>query len=203
MDKKRIGIYGGTFSPPHIGHVGAAESFSRAISPDELLIMPDFLPPHKQYDGEVTAEDRLEMSKLAFGHIENAFISDMEIKRGGKSFTSVTLEELTSPNSELYFLCGTDMFVTLEEWYRAPLIFKLAVICYVRRESDAEYDSITERLEKEYKEKYGARIIRIDSQVREISSTELRGALQSGSESARELLPEPVYDFIKERGLYR
>ena len=97
------------------------------------MIIPDCLPPHKEYSGSVTEEQRLEMCKLAFGHIENVTISDMEIKRGGRSYTSVTLEELTSPDRELYFLCGTDMFLTLESWYRPEVIFDLATICYIRR----------------------------------------------------------------------
>ena len=201
--KKKIGIYGGTFSPPHVGHVGAAESFSKAIDPDELLIMPDFLPPHKQIDGEATPEERLKMCALAFGHIKNVRISDMEIKRGGRSYTSVTLEELSSEDSELYFLCGTDMFVTLEEWYRTELIFKLATICYVRRETDAVFDSLTKRLETEYKQKYGARIIRIDADVKEVSSSELRAMLSNGDKRAEALLSESVSGFICERGLYK
>ena len=201
--KKKIGIYGGTFSPPHIGHIGALESFARAVMPDLLLIMPDFLPPHKQIDGEVSPEERLEMSRLAFGHIQNAQISDMEIKRGGRSYTSVTLEELSGEDRELYFLCGTDMFITLEQWYRPEVIFKLAYICYVRRESDSKLDFLTEQLENKYREKYGAKIIRIDSEVREVSSSELRAALHSGSDNVRELLSESVYKYISERGLYK
>ena len=203
MTKKRIGIYGGTFSPPHIGHVGAAESFSRAIQPDELIIMPDFLPPHKQLDGKVSAEDRLEMSRLAFDHIKNVKISDLEIKRGGRSYTSVTLEELSSDESELYFLCGTDMFLTLGEWYRPEIIFKLATICFVRREFDVQNDHLIEKLKSEYTEKFGARIIPIDISAREISSSELRLALKNNSPYAREMIPTKVYDYIIRGGLYK
>ena len=85
MKKIRVGIFGGTFNPPHCGHVAAAESFYRTIKPDEIMIIPDCLPPHKEYSGTVTEEQRLEMCKLAFGHIENVTISDMEIKRGGRN----------------------------------------------------------------------------------------------------------------------
>ena len=202
MAKKRIGIYGGTFSPPHIGHVGAAESFSLTVNPDELLIMPDFLPPHKEICGKVSAEDRLEMSRLAFGHIKNAVISDMEIKRGGRSYTSVTLEELSKDDRELYFLCGTDMFLTLGTWYRPEVIFKLATICYVRRENDAEKSRLIEELTREYRERFDAKIIPIDLSVREVSSSELREYLRVSSEKAAELLPPSVYSYIVNRGLY-
>ena len=203
MAKKRIGIYGGTFSPPHIGHVGAAESFSAATEPDVLMIMPDFLPPHKELDGNVSADDRLEMSRLAFGHIKNAFVSDLEIKRGGRSYTSVTLEGLSGDDRELYFLCGTDMFLTLGSWYRPEVIFNLATICYVRREADEETTRRIENLSAEYKEKFDARIIPIDLAVREVSSSELREYLKHDDERAAALLPRGVYDYIEKRGLYR
>ena len=202
MAKRKIGIYGGTFSPPHIGHVGAAESFSRTVNPDELLIMPDFLPPHKEICGKVTAADRLEMSRLAFGHIKNAVISDMEIKRGGRSYTSVTLEELSKDDRELYFLCGTDMFLTLGTWYRPEVIFKLATICYVRREADEENSRLIEERTREYRERFAANIIPIDSSVREVSSSELREYLENNSDKAEELLSPAVYSYIKKRGLY-
>jgi len=202
MAKRKIGIYGGTFSPPHIGHVGAAESFSRAVNPDELLIMPDFLPPHKEICGKVSAEDRLVMSRLAFGHIKNAVISDMEIRRGGRSYTSVTLEELSRDDSELYFLCGTDMFLTLGTWYRPEVIFKLATICYVRREADEENSRLIEELAREYRERFGAKIIPIELSVREVSSSALREYLKQDSEEASKLLSPSVFSYIKERGLY-
>ena len=199
---KKIGIYGGTFSPPHLGHIGAAESFVRAVELDELLIMPDFLPPHKSFDGEVTELDRLEMCRLAFGHVRNAKISDLEIRRGGRSYTSVTLEELSSPDAELYFLCGTDMILTLGEWYRPDVIFKLATICYVRRENIKENDALISERVKEYEEKYGARIISVPTGVREVSSSELRAALKRGG-AVSDMLSPAVFGYIKEKGLYR
>ena len=196
---KKIGIYGGTFSPPHLGHVGAALSFSASVSLDEILIMPDFLPPHKQFDGEVTELDRLEMCRLAFADVKNAEISDLEIKRGGRSYTSVTLEELTAPDRELYFLCGPDMILTLGEWYRPEVIFKLAPICYVRRENDGENDILIAERVREYQKKYGAVIIEVPINVREVSSSELRAALKSGSDVSDMLSPS-VYAYIKEKG---
>ena len=98
----RLGIYGGTFSPPHKGHVEAAEAFSREMKLDKLLIIPTFVPPHKTTADDATPEQRLEMCRLAFSHIKNAEISDMEIKRGGTSYTYLTLEELSSRDVELF-----------------------------------------------------------------------------------------------------
>ena len=201
MQKRKIGIYGGTFSPPHSGHVGAAESFCRELSLDELIIMPTFLPPHKQYDGEVSAEDRVEMCKLAFGHIDKARVSDLEIKRGGKSYTAVTLEELYSDGAELYFLCGTDMFVTLDKWYTFEKIFNLAVICYVRREDEYGLGELIKDKRAEYIQKYNARIIAITNDVKQISSSELRAKLKNKTDIP-DYLPSKVYDYIIEKGLY-
>ena len=99
---KSIGIFGGTFNPPHVAHVAAAEAFSRRIDPDTLMIIPDFLPPHKTFAGTVTPEQRLDMCRLAFSHIKNVQISDMEIARGGKSYTANTLTELSKTGDELY-----------------------------------------------------------------------------------------------------
>ena len=202
MKKRKIGIYGGTFSPPHVGHVGAAESFAKAIAFDKLIIMPDFLPPHKNFDGEVTANDRLEMCRLAFSHIENAEISDLEIKRGGKSYTALTLGELSSPDSELYFLCGTDMFLTLGEWYAPEKIFECATICVIRRESDRDNDSRIDELTEVYKKKYSARIVKIPGRIIEVSSSDIRDALKNSRQSS-EFLPEKVYNYILDKGFYR
>lgn len=199
---KKVGIYGGTFSPPHNGHVGAAEAFASAVALDKLLIIPDFLPPHKQIDGEIDATERMEMCKLAFSHIPIAEVSDIEIKRGGKSYTALTLSELSSPESELYFLCGTDMFLTLGEWYTPEKIFELATICYVRRENDEKAECEIRLRTEEYVEKFGARIIPISAPVKEISSSELRAAVKGGNEGLTRLLPREVLEYIASRGLY-
>lgn len=202
MSKRKIGIYGGTFSPPHLGHVGAAESFCDAISLDELIIMPTFMPPHKQHDTEVLPNDRIEMCKLAFGHIDKAVVSDLEINRGGKSYTVITLEELSSNDRELYFLCGTDMFITLDKWYSFEKIFKLATICYVRREDEYGLGELIKQKKEEYTQKYSAQIIEISNSVREISSSEIRDGIKKGTDLSN-VVPRKVYDYITEKGLYR
>ena len=198
----KIGIYGGTFNPPHIGHVKAAEALSSAISPDLFLIMPDNLPPHKSYSGSVSADDRLKMCEIAFSHIKNVAVSDQEIKRGGKSFTSVTLEELASSERELYFLCGTDMFLTLPTWYRAQVIFDLAVICLVRREFDEDISAKIKYAKEDYEKRFSARIIEIPCKATVLSSSEVREALSSGGLST-DIIPDSVLSYIREKGIYR
>lgn len=203
MNKKRIGIFGGTFSPPHSGHVSAAEQFARALNLDELLIIPDYLPPHKQIDGEVSAQERVEMCEIAFMHIQNASVSRIEIDRGGRSYTSVTLEDLSSPSADLYFLCGTDMFVTLDEWYRPETIFRLATICLIRRENEPNVDNLIKVKKKQYEKRFGARIVLIDAKVTEVSSSNLRFALRVGDAESLRLIPTSVYEYIKRKGLYQ
>lgn len=200
MQKKRLGIYGGTFAPPHIGHILAAESFVRELDLDELLIIPALIPPHKKYDGEATVSDRLAMSRLAFSDVPKAVVSDLEIKRKGKSYTYLTLEELADEGTELFLLCGTDMFLTLDKWRCAEKIFALANICYVRREMDAQTTEFIQKKCDEYKSKYSARVFEIKNSVVEISSSELRALLKS-SECKDYLKPE-VLEYIKSRGLY-
>ncbi len=199
-EKERIGIYGGTFNPPHIGHIGAAEAFARAAKLDRLIIMPDFMPPHKEYSSSVSAEDRAEMCRLAFSHIKNVEVSDFEISRGGKSYTAVTLEAFSGDERELYFLVGTDMLLTLGEWYMPERIFANAVICYVRREADEANGALIEEAIKKYETAYGARIIPIKLDVIEVSSSEIRRAAADGAD--REYLSDGVYEYIKEKGLY-
>ena len=172
-NKRRVGVYGGTFNPPHVAHVMVAEQFAKAMALDELIIIPSNLPPHKEFSGTVRADERLEMTKLAFSHIDSATVSDMEMKRGGKSYTVDTLRALSSDDRDLYFLLGTDMLLTLDSWYMPDEIFKLATICYVRRESDPEVSSELLRKEKEYREHFGAKIVAIDADVIEISSCRL------------------------------
>ncbi len=201
MEKSRVGIYGGTFNPPHIGHVKAAEAFSNAVKPDRLLIMPDYLPPHKDFKSDISPSDRFEMCKMAFGHIKNVEISDFEIKRGGKSYTSVTLSEFSSDDRDLYFLCGTDMFMTLDSWYDFKTIFKLATICCVRREDDGEMLRRLAEKRSLYEKEYGARVIFVESDVYPASSSEIRSSLRELDRDPS--IPEAVYRYINEKGLYR
>ena len=197
--KRRVGIFGGTFNPPHIGHVAAAKAFSDQAQLDELIIMPAFIPPHKEFDGVVSCDQRLEMCKLAFSNVSGANVSDLEIKRQGKSYTYLTLQELASNDVELYFLCGTDMILTMDNWKNPDIIFSLANICYIRRETDEETTALIDKKCKEYASNYNATVIPIIDDVIEISSSEIR----SNIENASEYLAESVLDYIKRAGLYR
>ena len=196
---RRVGIFGGTFNPPHIGHIEAAKAFLEKAELDKLIIMPAFIPPHKEYDATVSCDARIDMCKIAFGNIQKAEISTLEIKRGGKSYTYLTLQELKSPDVELYFLCGTDMILTMDSWKNPDIIFSLAKICYIRRENDEQTTGLIQEKCAEYLDKFGADVVPIDANVIEISSSEIRG----DSETRTKYLTAEVAEYISKVGLYK
>ncbi len=200
--KRMLAIFGGTFSPPHIGHVKAAEAFVSAVKPDKLLILPSAIPPHKAPVSGASAKDRLEMCRLAFSHIPVAEVSDMEIRRTGKSYTVLTLSELASPEWELCMLVGTDMFLSLDTWYQAEEIFNLTEIAVIRRENEQENKAALLEKCEEYRRRYGARIRFVDSPATPLSSSEIREALRAGRGCGGDLLPA-VEEYIKTWQLYR
>ena len=199
MKKRRVGIFGGTFNPPHIGHIEAAKAFVLEANLDELLIIPAFIPPHKEYLSSVGCDERLEMCRLAFSDIKKTKISDIEIARGGKSYTYLTLQELSDEDVELYLLCGTDMILTMDAWKNPDVIFSLCTICYIRRESLADITNMIEAKCKEYVECYNADILPIISDVIEISSSEIR----QGNKDISRYLKKEVLDYVIEKGLYK
>lgn len=201
-EKKTLGIYGGTFSPPHIGHIRAAEAFSRVVRPDRLLIIPSAIPPHKAPVSGADSEDRIAMCRLAFSHIENVEISDIEIKRTGRSYTVETLASLKAADTTIVMLVGTDMFLTLDTWYRASEIFAMAEIAVIRREEDdALAEEIQKRAEK-YRTCHGARVHMIPTAATVISSSEVRGALASGN-AVKDYLTNEVEAYIRKCHLYQ
>lgn len=200
---KRLGIYGGTFNPPHIGHVHAAREFLRAKELDSLLIMPASIPPHKQIDIGDSPEIRLEMCRAAFGDISDKLtVSDYEIKKGGVSYTSDTLLHYSSDGVKLYFLCGTDMFLSLERWHEPETIFSLAEIVCIMRENDDEAKRALEEQSEKLRSMYGAAVDVLRCDAVEMASADIRKTIASGN-SADDAVPPEVMKIINNRGLYR
>ena len=197
----RVGIYGGTFSPVHNGHVAAAKAFMEQMWLDMLYVIPTGISPHKMMDGDATPAQRLEMCRLAFEGIDGVIVSDLEIRRAGKSYTVDTLRELYDPNGRLFFLLGTDMLLSLDKWREPEEIFKLCYPVYVRRENDP---IMTQRIVAkitEYYEKYGVMFRRIVTEPIELSSTQIRTRVAEGKSIAG-LVPPKVEKFIYDNGLY-
>ena len=200
-DKFRVGIYGGTFAPIHNGHVESALAFMKQMKLDYLYVIPTYLPPHKEIDFADSPEHRLRMCELAFEGIDGIIVSDIEIRRGGRSYTYDTLCELSGEDKKLFLLCGTDMVLTFDTWYRYEDILKMCYPSYVRRERDKIIENrIIEKI-TEYYNKHGVMFRRILTDPIEISSTEIREALAQG-EDMSSVLPESVVRYIKEHGLY-
>jgi nicotinate-nucleotide adenylyltransferase len=198
----RVGIYGGTFSPVHNGHVAAAKAFMEQMWLDILYIIPTGVTPHKTMKGDATAADRLEMCRLAFEGVEGVIVSDLEMRREGKSYTVDTLRELYDPDGRLFLLMGTDMLLTLDKWREPEEIFRLCYPVYIRREEDDGLDgAIVEKI-KSYQEKYGKVVRRIMASPILISSTDVRAAVAEGF-PIEGAVPPAVAEYIQTHGLYR
>ncbi len=199
----KIGIYGGTFDPPHNGHVHACKCFIDQVEMDKLFIIPTSIPPHKERESSVSGKDRMEMARLAFSGLSpKVTFSDVELNRTGKSYTSDTIKHFLSPEiEEILLLCGTDMFVTLDEWHEFVYIFENSTIVCIRRENDTIFDELVANKANEYREKYNAKIRFINAQAIDISSSQIRRMINDEA-FALNKLPSDVYEYIKARGLY-
>ena len=203
----KIGIYGGTFNPPHLGHLTAAAAVIATLKLDKLLLIPASIPPHKDLPaGSATAEQRLEMTRMAGEHLglgSKVETLDMEVRRAGKSFTSDTLAELKAqfPEDELWLLMGTDMFLSFETWHESEKIASLAgIAAFGRTKADMEPQFSAQR-DKLYRLYPDARIFTLTVPgVIDISSTELREQL--ASRTGENLLPPAVYGYILRNHLY-
>ncbi len=197
----RVGIYGGTFSPPHNGHVAAARAFMEQMWLDFLYVIPTAFPPHKEMECGVSAAHRLEMCRQAFAGMEGVCVSDMEIVRGGRSYTVDTLRQLSGEDRRLFLLCGTDMVLTLDEWREPEEIFRLCYPTYVRREKDPLLDARIVSKISQYREKYGKVVRRIVTEPLVISSHEVRARIREGT-SVSSLVPAAVEKYIVDNHLY-
>ena len=197
---ERIGIYGGTYSPPHIGHIRAAEYAIEACKLDRLLLIPTGVSPHKEMAAGATAADRLQMLRLSAAGIKKAQVSDMELKREGRSYTVDTLGQLRAenPGAELVLLMGTDMFLSFLTWREPEHIAALATLAVFCRGEKGERERIGEQ--KRLLEAMGARVELVENPVTAISSTDLRRMLVFGC--ADPFLVPGVDDYIREHGLY-
>ena len=198
----RVGIYGGTFSPVHNGHVAAAKAFMEQMWLDILYVIPTGVTPHKVMKGDATAKNRLEMCRLAFAEMDGVIVSDLEMRREGKSYTVDTLRELYDPDGRLFLLMGTDMLLTLDQWREPEEIFRLCYPVYIRREEDAALDGrIVEKITS-YQERFGKVVRRIVAPAIELSSSDVRNTIAEGG-SIDSMVSEPVARYIEANHLYR
>jgi nicotinate-nucleotide adenylyltransferase len=197
----RIGIYGGTFSPPHNGHLQAARAFMEQMWLDFLYVIPTATPPHKAMNNPVSAEHRLEMCRRAFAGIEGVYVSDLELRRGGISYTVDTLRELSGEDRRLFLLCGTDMMLTLDRWRSADEIFRLCYPVYIRRDNDRSLDGVIVEKIAQYQRDYGKVVRRIVTEPIELSSSDVREQIAAGGDVSQ-MIPESVKKYITDNHLY-
>ena len=196
----KIGLFGGTFSPPHNGHVRFAKLFMEKAALDKLYIMPAGIPPHKEADPWGTALARLEMARLAFSSF--AVVCDYEIRQVGKSYTYKTLEYLRRvyPGDTLFLLVGEDMFLSFDTWKNPRAIFSMATVVCMNRGTASQ-----EKLEaagEVYKKRYGGEVMYLDNAPLAVSSTQIRQMCAAGQDISH-LVPSPVAAYITENGLYK
>ena len=195
---ERIGIYGGTFNPPHIGHIRAAEYAVKELQLDRLLVIPSRISPHKQLPKDSpTPQQRLEMLKIATAGLPNMEVSDLELNREGTSYTYQTVQQVRQmyPDAKIYLLMGTDMFLSFHSWRNPELITQDAALAVFYRGDKNEVDAINSRVaEVEWE------VELIENPIIDISSTQLRRMLVFGC--ADSFLPQGVGDYIRSHGFY-
>lgn len=197
----KIGIYGGSFNPPHKGHENAAEAAIAALGLDKLLVIPAGDPPHKQLaENTPTDTHRYNMAKLAFTDIDKCEVSDYELKEEGPSYTINTIRHFKEvyPDDELYLLMGTDMFITLDAWFEGVNIMReCSVVAFAR--NDGEMETIKAKRD-EFLSKYGEDSIILDLPVTSCASSDVRRLLPC--RLGCDYISDAVYWYIIRNRLY-
>lgn len=200
----KLAIFGGTFSPVHNGHIKAMEAYAKAVRPDILYIIPTSVPPHKIREDSATDRQRLDMLNLIADELDvpcRVFVTNMEMMRGGKSYTVDTVIDLYKLSKEIYLYCGTDMLLTLDTWHDPCTIMKLATVAYMQRESDLRLNDSVNQKAAELVERFNARLVQIPEIPFEVSSSEIRDRIKRGDDIS-ELVPKSVAEYIYREGLY-
>ncbi|WP_372789332.1 nicotinate-nucleotide adenylyltransferase [Paraconexibacter sp.] len=196
----KVGILGGTFNPPHIGHLVSAAEASEQLGLDRVLLMPVFLPPHKEAHADPGPQARLELCELAVAGDPRLEVSSLEVDRGGPSYTVDTLRAIHAahPEDDLTFIVGGDMAQSLPTWREPEGVLRLATLAVAEREG-VEREDVRERLAG----LAGAeRVVFFDMPRLDVSSSLLRRRVSEGR-SIRHLVPDAVAERIAQRGWYR
>lgn len=197
---RSVGVLGGAFNPPHLGHLLLAQEAIHDLGLDELILVPTGVAPHKRIDPEPGADVRLEMARLAVEGVDRMSVSDLEVRREGPSFAFRTLELLADelPGSDLTFVMGADVAAGLERWKLPERVVELARLAIAERPGfdRSAVDAALSRL--------GAadRTERVDMPAMGISSSMIRDRVAAG-EPIRWLVPDLVAQLISDRRLYR
>jgi nicotinate-nucleotide adenylyltransferase len=195
----RVGILGGAFNPPHVGHLVCAQEAAVQLELDRVTFMPVGLAPHRELEDDPGPEARLEMVELAAGDDERFEISRAEIDRSGPSFTSDTLRDLraASPDDELFLILGGDQAAALPDWHEPEEVLSLATVAVVER-TNWSRNAIGIKVGR----LRGAERIRyLDMPIMQVSSSLIRRRVREGR-PIRYLVPDRVVGYIESNGLY-
>lgn len=198
----KTGVFGGTFNPVHKGHIMLAEYCMDSVGLDRIIMIPTAVPPHKISKNLASENDRLNMCKLACRGKENFFVSDIEIKRQGKSYTYETLTQLKEiyPDDHLYTIMGADMFLTLNRWKNPEIIFEKSSIITIPRDDENKLE--LENFYNKVLKAMGASSVILPNPVMSVSSTFIRENLDNFNLISN-MLDKGVYDYIIKNNLYR
>lgn len=186
---KKVGILGGTFNPPHIGHLIMANEALSALNLDEVRFMPNAIAPHKEMNDDTTNENRLSMLEIITSPYPEFKVEKIEFELGGISYTYRTMKELIKrePNVKFYFIIGGDMIDSLHTWHHIDELTKLVQFVGIYRpgtSSTTPYD-----------------VIMVEAPRIDLSSTLIRRRLSSG-ETVKFIVPDEVEAYIRKEGLY-
>jgi nicotinate-nucleotide adenylyltransferase len=198
--RRRIGILGGTFNPPHLGHLVMAQEAHAQLGLDKVVLMPVAIPPHKELVDDPGPEARLELCRLAVAKDERFEVSRLELDRGGPSYTADTLREIHegSPGDELTFIVGGDVAHGLPTWHEPESVLELATLAVAEREGIRRRD-IADRAAAL---RGGDRVVFFDMPRIDVSSSAIRRRVRDGR-PIRYLVPDDVARVIGARGYYR
>lgn len=196
----RVGILGGSFNPPHLGHLVCAQEAYVQLGLDRVMLVPAAIPPHKPIDDEPGAERRLELCRLAVDGDARFQVSDMELLRAGPSYTVDTLSELhaNGPHNDLFLIVGGDIAAGLPEWHQPERVLSLATLAVAER-GGTSHESVREAITK-IGGRERARSFRMPRIG--ISSTLVRERVKA-QQPIRYLVPDRVADYIASEDLYR
>lgn len=200
MEKKKLGILGGTFDPVHNGHIYSAQAVYEQLQPEKIIFIPAFIPPHKVGQDFAPAADRYNMTVLATRDYPYFEVSDMELHRSGISYTLDTIRELQQiyPEYELYFLIGADTIPQLQTWHKIDELLQLVTFVAAKRPG---YRQVLDRACSSLGVIAREKIVLVDTPEYEVSSTDIRQKIRSGA-SLQGLVPAPVEQYIREHRLY-
>lgn len=196
----RIGIYGGSFDPVHNGHINAARNFMEELSLDKIIIVPAYCSPFKKGLAVTPSQHRLNMCNIAFGNTEGFEVSDVEILRSDEGYMSDTVAQIREqyPDAELFLLLGSDQLLIFQKWHAWSKITDGATVAAAARtwDDDAAMEAAAAVLRS-----YGAEVIIVPIDVKELSSTDVREAVRRGDDISA-MVPPGVAEYIWDNYLY-